>query len=90
MMYKAPRGTVDILPEKSAKWQTLEQLIRTICANYNVKEVRTPIFEHTELFTRAVGDTTDVVSKKCILSLIKRGVQLHYDLKEQLELRELM
>ena len=59
MMYKAPRGTVDILPEKSAKWQTLEQLIRTICANYNVKEVRTPIFEHTELFTRAVGDTTD-------------------------------
>lgn len=43
MMYKAPRGTVDILPEKSAKWQTLEQLIRTICANYNVKEVRTPI-----------------------------------------------
>ncbi len=48
MMYKAPRGTVDILPEKSAKWQTLEQLIRTICANYNVKEVRTPIFEHTE------------------------------------------
>ena len=37
MNYKAPRGTVDILPQDSLKWQTLEQLIRTICANYNVK-----------------------------------------------------
>ena len=73
MMYKAPRGTVDILPEKSAKWQTLEQLIRTICANYNVKEVRTPIFEHTELFTRAVGDTTDVVSKEMYTFADKKG-----------------
>ena len=63
-MYKAPRGTVDILPDKTIKWQMLEQLIRTICANYNVKEIRTPIFEHTELFNRAVGDTTDVVSKE--------------------------
>ena len=64
MVYKAPRGTVDILPAQSGKWQELEQLLRTICANYNVKEIRTPIFEHTELFNRAVGDTTDVVSKE--------------------------
>lgn len=64
MAYKAPRGTVDILPAQSEKWQELEQLLRTICANYNVKEIRTPIFEHTELFNRAVGDTTDVVSKE--------------------------
>lgn len=64
MAYKAPRGTVDILPAQSGKWQELEQLLRTICANYNVKEIRTPIFEHTELFDRAVGDTTDVVSKE--------------------------
>lgn len=64
MAYKAPRGTVDILPARSGKWQELEQLLRTICANYNVKEIRTPIFEHTELFNRAVGDTTDVVSKE--------------------------
>lgn len=63
-MYKAPRGTVDILPSETIKWQTVEQLIRTVCANYNVKEIRTPIFEHTELFTRAVGDTTDVVNKE--------------------------
>lgn len=47
MMYKAPRGTVDILPDKTIKWQMLEQLIRTICANYNVKEIRTPIFTIT-------------------------------------------
>lgn len=64
MAYKAPRGTIDILPAQSGKWQELEQLLRTICANYNVKEIRTPIFEHTELFNRAVGDTTDVVSKE--------------------------
>lgn len=64
MAYSAPRGTVDILPADSGKWQELEQLLRTICANYNVKEMRTPIFEHTELFTRAVGDTTDVVTKE--------------------------
>lgn len=64
MAYSAPRGTVDILPATSGKWQELEQLLRTICANYNVKEMRTPIFEHTELFTRAVGDTTDVVTKE--------------------------
>ena len=63
-MYKSPRGTVDILPTEVEKWQAVEQLIRTVCSNYNVKEIRTPIFEHTELFTRAVGDTTDVVSKE--------------------------
>lgn len=64
MAYKAPRGTVDLLPEKSSQWLKLEQLLRTISENYHVKEMRTPIFEHTELFNRAVGDTTDVVSKE--------------------------
>ena len=64
MAYSAPRGTLDILPDKTGQWQELEQLLRTICANYNVKEIRTPIFEHTELFTRSVGDTTDVVTKE--------------------------
>ena len=50
MGYSAPRGTVDILPGQSEKWIKLEQLLRTIAANYNVKEMRTPIFEHAELF----------------------------------------
>ena len=73
MAYKAPRGTVDILPEKSGQWIKLEQLLRTISANYNVKEMRTPIFEHTELFNRAVGDTTDVVSKEMYTFEDKKG-----------------
>lgn len=73
MAYKAPRGTVDILPAQSGKWQELEQLLRTICANYNVKEMRTPVFEHTELFNRAVGDTTDVVSKEMYTFEDKKG-----------------
>ena len=73
MAYSAPRGTVDILPDQSVKWQELEQLLRTICANYNVKEMRTPIFEHTELFTRSVGDTTDVVTKEMYSFEDKKG-----------------
>lgn len=73
MAYKAPRGTVDILPQNTEKWQKMEQLLRTICANYNVKEMRTPIFEHTELFNRAVGDTTDVVSKEMYTFNDKKG-----------------
>ena len=64
MAYSAPRGTVDLLPEQTKNWQYLEQLLRTIAYNYNVKEIRVPIFEHTELFNRTVGDTTDVVSKE--------------------------
>ena len=66
MGYSAPRGTVDILPGQSEKWIKLEQLLRTIAANYNVKEMRTPIFEHAELFNRAVGDTSDVVLRNSI------------------------
>ena len=73
MAYSAPRGTVDILSDNSGQWQQLEQLLRTICANYNVKEMRTPIFEHTELFTRAVGDTTDVVTKEMYTFEDKKG-----------------
>ena len=47
MAYSAPRGTVDLLPEQTKNWQYLEQLLRTIAYNYNVKEIRVPIFEHT-------------------------------------------
>ena len=64
MNYSAPRGTVDLLPKQTKNWQYLEQLCRTIAFNYNVSEIRVPIFEHTELFNRAVGDTTDIVSKE--------------------------
>lgn len=62
--YIAPRGTRDILPGETAKWQYLETKFREICALCDFKEIRTPTFEHTELFTRNLGETTDVVSKE--------------------------
>ena len=64
MLTKAPKGTMDILPENSYKWQYIEDEIRKICREFGVSEVRTPVFEHTELFQRGVGDTTDVVEKE--------------------------
>ena len=63
-MINLPRGTQDILPGESEKWQFVEQKFFDLCAQYNYKEIRTPIFEHTELFQRGVGDTTDVVQKE--------------------------
>ena len=64
MLTQAPKGTSDILPSQSGKWQYLEGLFRDICRRYGLKEIRTPMFEHTELFVRGVGDTTDVVEKQ--------------------------
>lgn len=64
MLTTKPRGTNDFLPGEVEKWQYLEGLIRELFANYNYKEIRTPIFEHTELFLRSVGETSDIVSKE--------------------------
>ena len=64
MDIKVPRGTQDILPSETGKWQVVEELIRETCRVYHYKEIRTPMFEQTELFTRSVGDTTDVVQKE--------------------------
>ena len=64
MLTRAPKGTNDILPEKAHIWQYIEREILKICDEYNFKEIRTPVFEHTELFERGVGDTTDVVEKE--------------------------
>lgn len=64
MLTKAPRGTKDILPQDIYKWIHVEQIFRDICARYGFEEIRTPIFEHTELFKRGVGDTTDIVEKQ--------------------------
>lgn len=64
MSLKAPRGTVDILPEDVKKWQYVEAVIRNICDRFGYKEIRTPMFEHTEVFQRGVGDTTDIVQKE--------------------------
>jgi histidyl-tRNA synthetase len=64
MLTQRPRGTADILPGESGQWQAMEQIIRDTCALYHFEEVRTPVFEHTELFARGVGETTDIVSKE--------------------------
>ena len=64
MAVKAPKGTKDILPQESYKWQYVEKLVRKLTALAGYREVRTPIFEHTELFLRGVGDTTDIVQKE--------------------------
>jgi len=59
-----PRGTNDFLPQDTAKLQVVEGVLRQICREYGYGEIRTPIFEHTELFIRGVGDTTDIVQKE--------------------------
>lgn len=64
MLISRPRGTNDILPGQVDKWQYIESAIRQICREYGYAEIRTPIFEHTELFRRGVGETTDVVEKE--------------------------
>lgn len=64
MAITAPRGTQDFLPEQTAEWQLLERKIRQICSLYGFGEIRTPLFESTELFLRGIGETTDVVTKE--------------------------
>lgn len=64
VIYRAPRGTQDILPEDSYKWQFVEELATEISSLYGFRQIRFPTFEHTELFNRSVGDTTDVVQKE--------------------------
>ncbi|MEW4284195.1 histidine--tRNA ligase [Priestia koreensis] len=64
MSIQIPRGTQDILPGTVEYWQYIEQKAREICRAFNYKEVRTPMFEHTELFQRGVGETTDIVQKE--------------------------
>lgn len=64
MLTKAPKGTKDVLATEVYKWQYLEKVFREVCESFGYKEIRTPVFEHTELFERGVGETTDVVQKE--------------------------
>jgi histidyl-tRNA synthetase len=64
MLTKAPRGAKDILPDQIYKWDYVEAEFRRLCGCYGFREIRTPVFEHTELFSRSVGDTTDIVEKQ--------------------------
>ena len=63
-MINIPKGTKDVLPADSYKWQYVEGVARDLAHLFNLKEIRTPVFEHTELFQRGVGETTDVVTKE--------------------------
>lgn len=74
--YRAPRGTHDILPKESAKWQYIETTALSVARIFGFSEIRVPTFEHTELFTRSVGDTTDVVQKEMYTFSDKGGRSL--------------
>ena len=63
-MINIPKGTKDVLPQESYKWHYVERTVRKVALDFNIKEIRTPTFEHTELFLRGVGDTTDIVNKE--------------------------
>ncbi|MFC6202540.1 histidine--tRNA ligase [Lactiplantibacillus nangangensis] len=64
MRYQRPKGTADILPGDSEKWQYVEQTARELFKTYQFKEIRTPIFENFEVFSRSAGDTSDIVTKE--------------------------
>lgn len=64
MLTKGPRGTKDMLPSEAYKWHYVEDIVKKVAKNFGYEEIRTPIFEHTELFERGIGDTTDVVEKE--------------------------
>ena len=72
MLTKAPRGTKDITPKDAYKWNYIENKFREVCSLFGYEEMRTPIFEHTELFKRSVGDTTDIVQKE-MYSFMDKG-----------------
>lgn len=70
-MINIPKGTKDVLPSESYKWHYVESKARETARLYGFREIRTPSFEHTELFTRSIGDDTDVVQKEMYTFLDK-------------------
>lgn len=72
----APRGTFDILPSQARRWQALERIIDDVCGRFGYGEIRTPLFESTEVFVRAVGTGTDIVDKEMYTFTDRGGRQL--------------
>ena len=68
-----PRGTSDILPKDSLKWEYMETMFRKVAKLYGYKEICTPIFEHTEVFERSAGDTTDIIQKEMYRFTDRKG-----------------
>ena len=80
MITKAPRGTKDWFGKEVEQRTDLEGIFRELCASCNIHEIITPVFEHTELFQRGVGETTDVVQKEMYTFLDKEsGYNYLYD-----------
>lgn len=73
MLTQAPKGTKDILPDEVYQWEFVETKFAELCKRFGYKEIRVPVFEHTELFQRGVGDTTDIVQKEMYTFLDKGG-----------------
>lgn len=76
LITKRVYGAEDVLPKNSYKWQLVEDIMRSEAQAYGYKEIRTPVFEHTELFQRGVGDTTDVVQKEMYTFNTKGGTSI--------------
>lgn len=72
-MINVPKGTKDLLPRESYKWQRVEAVAKEVAALYNVKQIRTPVFENAELFLRSIGDSTDIVNKEMYIFEDKGG-----------------
>ena len=72
-MINVPKGTKDVLPQESYKWQYVESVAKEVAKLFGVKEIKTPTFEHTEVFERGVGDTTDIVNKEMYTFTDKGG-----------------
>ena len=72
-MISIPKGTKDMLPQDAYKWHYVESVARETAALFGFRDIRTPMFEHTELFTRGVGETTDIVTKEMYTFLDKGG-----------------
>jgi len=76
MTLQAPRGTQDILPDRTPRWQFVEARFRDVLSRYGYAEIRTPMFEHTELFQRGVGTSTDIVQKEMYTFQDRKGRSL--------------
>jgi histidyl-tRNA synthetase len=76
MKLNAPRGTQDILPDRTPAWERVESAFRSVLERYGFGEIRTPVFEHTELFLRGVGESTDIVQKEMYTFPDRKGRSL--------------
>jgi len=77
MLTQAPKGTKDILPSEVYKWHYIEKEIAKLCHDFGYKEIRIPVFEHTELFQRESGILRILYKRKCTLFWIKGREALH-------------